>query len=76
MNNYLKPSMPYASDRANKKFHNFMLAGINAFLGTDFTEDDMDVIYTYLGNRVCHERTVRFVKSGYDLREIEERTDD
>jgi hypothetical protein len=58
---------PFHSNIKNERFHNFMLNGINDFLGTDFTEDDMEIIYTYLGNRCNHERTVKFVNSGYDM---------
>lgn len=58
---------PFNSNLKNERFHNFMLNGINDFLGTDFTEDDIEIIYTYLGNRCNHERTVKFIKSGYDM---------
>lgn len=58
---------PFNSNRKNERFHNFMLNGINDFLGTDFTEDDIEIIYTYLGNRCNHERTVKFINSGYDM---------
>lgn len=54
-------------ERENRAFHKFMLDGINAFLGTSFTPDDMDQIYTYLGNACNHEKTVRFVKCGYNV---------
>lgn len=58
---------PYGSKQKNDEFHRFMLSGINEFLGTDFTENDMELIYTYLGNACNHERTVKFVASGYDM---------
>ena len=58
---------PFNSNIKNERFHNFMLNGVNDFLGTDFTEDDMEIIYTYLGNRCNHERTVKFINSGYDM---------
>lgn len=67
-------SQPYNTEAANKRLHRFMLDGINKYLGTDFTHEDMELIYTYLGNACNHQRTVRFVESGYDmdiLREIE-----
>ena len=44
-----------------------MLSGINQFLGTDFTEKDMEQIYTYLGNRCNHAKTLKFITSGYDM---------
>ena len=58
---------PFNSNIKNERFHNFMLNGINDFLGTDFTEDDIEIIYTYLGNRCNHERTIKFINSGYDM---------
>ena len=58
---------PFNSNLKNERFHNFMLNGINDFLGTDFTEDDIEKIYTYLGNRCNHEKTVKFINSGYDM---------
>lgn len=58
---------PFNSNIKNERFHNFMLNGVNDFLGTDFTEDDMEIIYTYLGNRCNHDRTVKFINSGYDM---------
>ena len=58
---------PFYSNVKNERFHNFMLNGINDFLGTDFTESDIEEIYTYLGNRCNHEKTVRFIESNYDM---------
>ena len=57
----------FNSNVKNERFHNFMLNGINDFLGTDFTESDIETIYTYLGNRCNHKKTVRFIESGYDM---------
>ena len=58
---------PYRSKKINDEFHAFMLNGINKFLGTEFTEDDMETIYTYIGNACNHEKTIRFIESGYDF---------
>jgi hypothetical protein len=57
----------YQTDKSNNAYHKFMRDGINKFLGTDFSEKDMEVIYTYLGNCCSHERTINFIKSGYDM---------
>ena len=54
---------------ASQKYH---LAGINLFLGTDFTREDMMKIYTYIGNRRNHTKTLCFVQSGYDLSLLEQ----
>lgn len=58
---------PYGTRQRNNEFQKFMLDGINQFLSTDFTEKDMEKIYTYLGNCCNHEKTIRFIESGYDL---------
>lgn len=54
-------------ERKNKKFHQFMLEGINKFLNTNFTETDMDLIYTYLGNDCNRKLCESFVNSGFDM---------
>lgn len=63
---------PFNTDLRNEKFHKFMLNGINVFLGTDFTADDIEIIYTYLGNRCNHKKTVEFINSGYNIATLKE----
>lgn len=58
---------PFYHHSKNEKFHEFMLNGINKFLDTNFSYDDMEIIYTYLGNRCNHTKTERFIESGYDM---------
>ncbi len=58
---------PYGSRQKNDEFHKFMRDGINGFLGTDFDKEDMEVIYTYLGNRCNHNKTLKFIDSYYDF---------
>ncbi len=58
---------PYRRNDKNVYFHEFMRDGINEFLGTHFSENDMEEIYTYLGNACNHEKTVRFIESNYDM---------
>lgn len=53
--------------KKNAELWYFMRRGINQFLGTDFDADDMEQIYTYLGNRCNHAKTIRFIESGYDM---------
>ena len=50
--------------KSTMKYH---LDGINQFLGTNFSRDDMDKIYSHLGNAVNHDKTIRFIESGYDM---------
>ena len=58
---------PYNTKRSNDEFHSFILAGVNNYLGTDFSDKDMEKIYTYLGNACDHEKTLKFIESGYDM---------
>lgn len=60
-------SEPFNSNYKNACLHEFMLNGINKFLETNFTHEDMEDIYTYLGNAIKHEDTIKFIKSGYDM---------
>lgn len=63
---------PYSAKRSNDEFHRFILCGVNQFLETDFTEEDMEQIYTYLGNRCNHAKTLKFIESGYDMSVLKE----
>lgn len=62
---------PYHRRDKNDEFHKFMRGGIIEFLGANFSESDMETIYTYLGNACNHKKTVRFVESGYDMSVLE-----
>lgn len=61
---------PYSDRRKNNDLHEKMLSGINEFLGTSFSESDMEKIYTVLGNSCNHRMTIEFVKSGFDLQQL------
>ena len=67
---------PYDSYVSNKRFHSKMLDGINKYLGTDFEEIDMETIYTNLGNACNHEKTLEFVRSGFDMDVFLEETEE
>ncbi|MBS5114143.1 MAG: hypothetical protein KHY88_00320 [Erysipelotrichaceae bacterium] len=60
-------SMPYQSDKHNEKYQDDVRKNINNFLKTDFTREDMELIYTRLGNAVNHKLTIKFVQSNYDM---------
>lgn len=62
---------PYRRKDKNDEFHKFMRGGMAEFLGVHFSEKDMELIYTYLGNACNHEKTVQFVESGYNLEILE-----
>ena len=60
-------SQPYHGVWRNEWVWEYHRNGINMYLGTKFSREDMYLIYTYLGNCCNHPRTEAFVKSGYDL---------
>lgn len=64
-------AIPFHRALDNTALHIFMLKGINDFLGTRFSVEDIEKIYTRLGNRVNHQKTVRFVESGYNMAVLE-----
>lgn len=58
---------PYRTPKNNLEYQDFMRNGINKYLGTNFTKDDLCIIYSHLGNACNHEKTIEFVNSGYDM---------
>lgn len=61
-------AMPYKTERRNKKYQSKVRDKINIYLNTNFTAEDMDLIYTKLGNRINRELTIIFVNNNYDLK--------
>ena len=64
-------SQHFHSDSRNKQVHRYHRTGINRFCGTNFTETDMRLIYSHLGNRCNHEKTLEFIRSGYNMEVLE-----
>lgn len=64
---------PYKTDYKNKEFHQYFLDGINQYFGTNFTQDDIEEIYTYLGNACNHSKTIDFISSGFDMSLLKEK---
>lgn len=60
-------AMPYSAEWCNKKFRADVLNKINQFLATNFTDDDIELIYVELGNGINSTLAERFIKSGYDM---------
>lgn len=58
---------PYAAEWRNKKFRADALNKINQFLATNFTDTDIELIYTELGNGINSPLAERFIKGGYDM---------
>ncbi|WP_124115364.1 hypothetical protein [Paenibacillus xylanexedens] len=67
-----RPSCKGVSLYWQKRFR----AIINEYLGTSFTFEDMDEIYTYLGNDCNRSKTIRFIESGYDMSVLKEKRAD
>ena len=63
---------PFNQEWRNRKFRKFMLDGINNFLDTSFSEEEMEEIYTYLENACNHMKTKQFVESGFDMKVLKE----
>ncbi len=58
---------PYSQEWRNRKFREFMRNGVNGFLDTSFSEDELMEIYTHLGNTCNHKKTIQLIESGYDF---------
>lgn len=41
---------------------------VNEFLNTEFTFEEMELIYTYLGNDCNRNKSIEFIESNYDLK--------
>ena len=60
-------STHYRTNKKNEEVHKYHLDGINSFLGTEFTSEDIAIIYQKLGNCINHPKTIEFIRSGYDM---------
>lgn len=60
-------SQHFDADWRNAKVHKYHIDGINQFCGTAFSSEDMELIYTELGNCIRHQKTLEFIRSGYDM---------
>lgn len=58
-----RPSCKGVSDYWQKRIR----AAFNEYLGTDFTFEEMEQIYTYLGNDCNRNLTIQFIESNYDM---------
>lgn len=59
--------MPFKRESMNVHYREMLTSDINQYLGTSFEPEQMETIYTYLGNACNHEKTIRFIESGYDM---------
>lgn len=58
---------PYEKEWRNKKYQTELMTSFNKVLETNFTEDDFEYIYTYLGNGCNKPIAIKFIESGCDL---------
>lgn len=65
-------TQPYSQEWRNRRFHEFMLAGVNLFLDTDFSGEDMELIYTYIGNAANHNLTLDFIDHDMNMKWLKE----
>lgn len=49
---------------------NYLLDGINEFLGTGFNWRDMQIIYNRFGNGIRNDELLEFVESGFNMRSL------
>lgn len=59
-----RPSCKGVSEYWQKRIR----AIVNEYLGTEFTFEEMQEIYTYLGNDCNRVKTIKFIESNYDLK--------
>lgn len=65
-------ALRYSHQKRLNRFYQENTDRFNQICGTNFTVEQMNFIYTYLGNGVKHELAKQFVKSGFDFTVIEE----
>ena len=56
-----------ASKGLERKSRNYHRRGLSEYFGRDFSDEELDIIYTYLGNGINRELTGRFINSGFDM---------
>lgn len=63
----------YSQEWRNRRYQDDILLRINKCLGTNFTQEEMELVYDVLGNGCNHKLAKRFVSSGYDMKLLEEK---
>lgn len=58
---------PYQIHKKNIEYQKAMMKLFNKALGTNFTEKEIRIIYTKLGNGCNKELAYKLIESGYDL---------
>lgn len=58
---------PYRTSKCNIEWQQKHISAFNEALGTKFNDDEIEYIYTYLGNGCNKPIAIKFIESGYDL---------
>lgn len=66
----------YSQEWRNRRYQDDVLTRVNKCLGTNFTRDEMELIYIRLGNRCNRKLTQKFVSSGYDMKLLEDKSNE
>lgn len=66
-------SLRYSQYKRLERYYQENTDAFNLICGTNFTTEQMEQIYTKLGNGIKHELAKKFVKSGFDLSVIADR---
>lgn len=60
-------AQPFDNYEHNLYYQDTIRKRINYYLKTDFSREQMELIYQKLGNSINHDLTIKFVKSGYEM---------
>ena len=60
-------ALRYSQNKRLERYYQENIEAFNFICGTNFTKEQMEQIYTKLGNGIKQELAKRFVKSGFDL---------
>lgn len=58
---------PYRTSKRNIEWQQKHISAFNEALGTKFNDDEIEYIYTYLGNGCNKPIAIKFIESGYNL---------
>lgn len=64
-------AMRYSQNKRLERYWQENTDAFNFICGTNFSIEQMNYIYTYLGNGIKHNLAKKFVQSGFDLSVIE-----
>lgn len=68
----ISKGIPFKNEIKNRCFRGNNLIYLNSYLGTEFYEDDLALIYQKLGNGIRRELTYKFIDSGFDIKVLQE----